>query len=245
MKRLIALLLALVLALSLVACAEEEEPTSRRRKKNKETTTEVTEEPTEETQEETTEEPTEEETEPEEEEVSPEGVFDGDRYESAYFGFVCQLPEDWEFMPDKDITKQYGTPTTIAEMGAYGIIYDMVAAGLGYSDRGFTANVSVLIQSENFLSKSLSDEKYAEASMEGGIASLENVGATNIESQITTWELAGRERITLILTSDVQGFHVYQAMIFIRDGEYTGAVTITTTSEENARAIAAFFTELN
>ena len=257
MKKLLALLLALVMVLSLVACGEEDDsPRKKRRPAADDETTEITEE-TEEVTEDVTEDipvetevATEEVTEQETYEVteieeveSVEGYVYGDYYENEYFWFGFEPDSDWKFASDAEI-KQSGYAASMDDANAGAFICDMMAASTSSVSSGIAANVLFGIQEENFLTKNLTDMEYAEASAEGGVASLEAAGAKDIEHEIVEVEIAGQDCVALVLASTINGIDVYQVMIFIRDGNYAGLVTITAESLEHCAEIMEYFYSL-
>ena len=239
MKRLIALLLALVLALSLVACAEEEEPTSRRRRKTKETTTEVTEEPTEETQEETTEEPTEEETEPEEDET-PYGVCNGRVYENTYFGFGVLLDNSWVIATPEETARLMGIGAEA--MGLEDLpqmpLYDFFAMN------GSGESVNVTIQPESIFTRVYDDTEFMEASADATAAQLEGVGAEDVQTEIIELEFAGRKCAAMSIFYNLQGMELHQTLLLWRGEDHMALIAVSVKDAENAADIMRCFYEI-
>lgn len=234
MKKLLALMLALVLMLSMVACAREEE-TSIRRRSNKKDDTSETETAPEETQE-VTEEETEEETEPEE--VDIYGVTNGRVYENAYFGFGVLLDASWV----------YATPEEAAEilgMGAEFMGVEDIPNAVRYDFLAMNAlseSVAVGVQRESFFTKNISDEEFFEATMEVTAGQLEAAGMTDVSCQLVELELAGEKRSAMTLRGTMYNVTLYETLVMIRQDGYMAMITITVKDEaKTAQLLESFY----
>lgn len=240
MKKLLALLLAFVLTLSLVACAQEEEASIRRSRSKKDDTSE-TETAPEETQE-VTEEETEEETEEVTEEVVDEaeiyGVTNGRVYENAFFGIGILLDQSWV----------YATPEEAAEilgMGAEFMGVEDLPNAVQYDFLAMNAqseSVNVGIQKESFFTKRLSDEEFFEASLEVTVGQLEAAGMKDVACEVVELELAGEKRSAMTLRGTIFNVTLYETMVLIRQDGYMAMITITVKDEaKTAQLLDAFY----
>ncbi len=131
MKKLLAILLALAMVMSLAACGSDPADDDKKDKDDKKEVVETTEEPTEE-------ETTEEVTEPEDEKAlsSSElihGSTDGKVYTNDSINVEIELPSSWEFMSDEELAAMMslaGEVDTALMMEAFerfGMFYELMA----------------------------------------------------------------------------------------------------------------------
>lgn len=224
MKKLLALLLALVMILSLVACAEEEEDSIRRDRKNKEQTTEGTEEETEpEETEEETEEVTEEETEPEETEDAPFGTVDGQVYENAYMGFGVKLDRNWVIATAEEAAEVVGMGAQFMgvdeqlSQGTYCDLYAMTADNTA---------LNIMLQKESLYTKIYKDEQILEVSAEIIVSQFESIGMSDVQVELTTATFAGRQCAAMGISGSMSGITLVETMILWREGDYMATITV-------------------
>lgn len=225
MKKILALLLALVMLLSFAACEADDDSASRRSRRkssSSETTDEVAADTTAETEEET-EEPTEEETEPVEEDEEIIGTISGNTYENEYFGIGVELDKSWVVATHEEaaqilgLTSEYmGVDKLMETSGVFCDLYAMNGSG---------ANVNIMLQKETFLTKNKSDEEYVEFALQASLGTLEQAGFSNIETEIGTMTFAGETYCTVSLSATINGNPVYETMVFIRKNGYMVNIT--------------------
>lgn len=224
MKKWIALLLAVMLTLSLAACAEEEEPASNRREKRSkaEITEEATEEITEEVTEEATEEVTEEVTEPEENPII--GIVDGQNYQNVALGIGCAFDTSWEIATPEEVAELMGFAADVIDMedqieklGTYCDLYAVSYSG---------ANVNLTIQKENLVSLTVSDEELMESISATIVEPFESIGMTDIETEISTVKFVGRRCYVLNITGTLQGYPFCEKVVLYRQNGYMASITV-------------------
>ena len=240
MKKLMALLLALVMLLSFAACVEEdEEPTSRRRPK-KETTTEVTEDTTE--PEETTEEPTEEETEPEKTEDDVFGMVDGQTYENAYFGFGVTLDRTWTIATAEETAEMMGVSAEVMgldEQLVQGTYCDF------YAITGVGDAMNIMLEKESLRSRVSSDEDILKNSSEVLVSQFESMGVENLETELTTMTFAGRECNAVYIRGSIYGVSLCEIGVLWRDGGYMAFVAAASREMDTCEEVLSQFCSLD
>ena len=230
MKKLLAILLALAMVMSLAACGSEPADDDKKDKDNKKEVVETTEEPTEE---ETTEPVTEE---------NPEqicrGVINGDAYVNPYIGLKFTKPSEWTYSTDEEIAATLGiglealnAPDGYAELlEEMGSVYDMrVEDGDGIS------SVMVLIEKPNGIE--------AEAYLNMLVQGLEYQSAVSY-TQIGEYEtvsLGRNDYVKATFSATASGVTMQQAYYVCNVNEYTVTVISTVFGEVTLESVEAMF----
>ncbi|MBQ5522416.1 MAG: hypothetical protein IIT86_06360, partial [Oscillospiraceae bacterium] len=71
----------------------------------------------------------------------------------------------------------------------------------------------------------LTPKQYAEIALPQLKPALEQAGFQHVQIEMEDYEFAGRDRVSLLVTGDVNGVPVYERMILIKGGQYMGAIT--------------------
>lgn len=230
MKKLLAILLALVMALSIVACGGDEDKTGEIT--NKETTTNESDDVEGEISEQEVEVPV----------IDTIGEAEGNTYENAFLGFGFTLPEGWSFyskdqinelnsitqdMLDEDIAKQ---------LEEANVIYDM------YALDQYGNSVNIVMEKISAIASIAIDEKtYAEASAQQLPEALKQIGLADVSTEITNTTFNGAEHVSIDVVGTAEGFSLYEKIICIKTGQYMVCVTVATTHENTTDAVLEYF----
>lgn len=221
MKRSTALLLALVMLLGFTACGTQSEGGAvRRHKKATESTTEVS--------------------------YNVEdiiGQIDGQRYENSFIGLGCQLDDSWMVESQENAALLLGLTGQLMDAAELieqkGVFCDFYAL---YSD-GYSS-INIMVQKENAITETMSDDAYLEAALASAYASLEAVGFSEIQSRLDTVEFAGQDRRAIRVTAIVGESPIYEAQIPIRRDGYIFSITAASFNEDLTEQFLSYFYKL-
>ena len=246
MKKIIAMLLALAMVLSLAACGAEKEPP-----KGTITTTQEPEK-TPETQE-TDSEAAEQKT--QDTEASQDfslGAMQGGTYENAYVGYGCKLDANWTYKTAEELqdisgmTKEMFEGTDL-DLSAYNQITDMMAEcsdplasiNIQYTSLSTQDRIAHAMAGEEGIidatlqQKDLLVSTYAQAGIE--VTSMEKVKIT----------FCGEERFAIKTVASIQGMGYYILQLFDTNiGPYYVTLTMGTFVDDNTDALVDLFYSL-
>lgn len=222
-KRIAALIMALVMVFALCACSSDDDTKG---KVEPGTTTPVV-----------------------EESAAPDkslelGSVTGGKYENAYFGFGCELDDQWTYASEDQLLSMVQATADFIddenfkdEMLNADMFYDMMTV---YYDGVTSMNVVVqnigaaygaLLDEETMVDETIKvmPEQLAAASMD--VQSCEHV----------TVEFAGADHDGILTHSTVNGGDMYQLQTYIKVGKYVAVVTMSSPLEDNLDPMLGFF----
>lgn len=217
-KRIIALIMAVVMVFALCACATDEDA-----KGKTETGTGASAAP----------------------EKSLElGSVTGGKYENDYFGFGCELDEEWTYATEEQLLGMVQTTADLVgdddvkdRLLKADMFYDMVTY---YSD-GVT-NINVVVQNIGVAYGALIDE---EAIVEQTIKSLpDQLAAASMEvksCEHVTAEFAGADHDGILMHTTANGTDIYQLQVYVKVGKYVAMITMSSPLEDNIEPMLGFF----
>ena len=220
-KRIIALIMALAMAFALCACTSDEDT-----KGTTQTGTSASAEP----------------------EKSLElGSVAGGKYENDYFGFGCELDENWTYASEEQLLSMVQATADLVDDGDVkdvllkaDMFYDMMAT---YYDGTTTINVTV--QNISAAYGALLDE---EAIVEQTIKVLpDQLAAASMENQScdhVVVEFAGAEHDGILMHNTINGVDIYQLQVCVKVGKYVAIVTMSSQLEDNLDPMLGFFYEV-
>lgn len=244
MKKLFAVLLAVVMLLSLVACGqdENEETTAS-------TTTEATtEEPTETTTEEPTEteptetEPTETESTAIEAENTMLGAVDGAVYENSYLGIGCDLGANWYIYNETELAAVAGITEDM--LSDEGILNSLETSGVAFlfyamqNDGMATVNINM---EKTVLAGLLTADTYIDASLETVETALTSAGMENLVVEKGSISFAGEERPCIVIEGVASGIGIYEIVVPIVYDSYVACITAATYNSNSCADVLAGF----
>ena len=237
MKKFLAILLALTIMLSMVACGAEEAA----EKVELESTTEPTELKTEES---TTEVPTEEDT--AEAQIGFSGALgktEGTVYENSMLGFGCNLSSDWYIYSEAELATLVGlTANTISDEDIREIIQNSGTAFLFYAmNNADSSTINIVLENTAAYGDALTEEDYIKAAMSALNNALPAAGFENLSITSGTTQFASEESPCIFVEAEITGMKVYEILIpIVLDGS-VASVTICTFNENTCEDLIASF----
>jgi uncharacterized lipoprotein YehR (DUF1307 family) len=225
MKKIAALLLAVMLMLSLAACGDEPAPNVDTDK----TTTPATTTPA------TTE---------AEEPRAQLGTVEGTVYTNTFLGITADMGADWTFAPKSDLAQILGMATEnitdedlLNALESSGVIYDMYAV-----NNDGMQNINITMENLNVLqSLAVTEQAYLEASKDQLAPALEDMGYENVTVTLTEIEFAGKSHAALKLHGTISDMDFYETLVCIKQGSYIACVTVGAFGTDTTGAILALF----
>lgn len=231
MKKVIAMLLALVMALSLCACGGKDVGGTVTATDKTPVMGETVSGPAEEAEEE------------------PEaqvqlGVQSGGRYENAFLGIGCELDENWTFGSREELAELAGQTMDMFEdedlseqLKSLNLFYDMYA----YADEGLVT-MNIIIQNLGVLYGTvITEEQLLELSSKDLESQMASAGFSNVQWERRDVEFAGAERVGLYMISEVQGMTYYCQQIYMKQGSYMACVTLASFQEDITPNLTEYF----
>ncbi len=235
MKKLIAILLAAIMLLSIAGCGKKE-PASDIFTFDDVDTEAAAEE--------------KEEKEDESEEAEFElGVITENTYENSFIGYGLKISDDWTFYNKAQINQLNGLVADMVDdeqlkeqLKNSSVIYDMYAAS---SDGLQTMNVTL----ENigaFYASLMTEDDYIDNSLKTLPSILVSAGySEDMEIEKVTVNFAGRERNGVKIKASIYGKEIYQLMMVTKAGNYMVLCTLTSFVTDNTEELAGWFYAVN
>ena len=249
MKRILALILVLMMALSLCACGQQSAASEQKSASSEAAEpAETAEAPVEEAAEAAAEEPAAEEAaEPEEEaeEVNVQaGTQNGNRYENEFIGLGCELDDNWVFAGQEELAQmvgitaeQFDDETFRQQMENADMFYDMMAQNLVDN-----STINVLFQNLGRVFGSvISVDQYLKINCEQLEEQLASAGFTDVSYERNTITVGGQECEGLHMNAKIQGMDYYAQQAIIKEGNYIVAITFGTFGEDTSAQLAENF----
>ena len=171
------------------------------------------------------------------------GASANNKYENAYFGIGCTLDSNWVFSTDDEIKQMNDMSLDlIGEEYAEAIknaslIYDMMATVPGGIE-----SVNIVIENVGVLYGSLlSTDEYLDNSVSSVEGALESMGFDNVSAEKGTLVFAGSERPILSVSASVAEFSMNETIVVLKKGNYIASITVASDSEENSKKILSNF----
>lgn len=225
MKKLIVIMLCLMMMTSLIACSKSP---SEEEVRGEQTTNEKTQE--------------ESEAETSEKEFSL-GETDGLVYENKFIGIGCTLEDNWSFYSDEEIMELNNYTADVAGedyekiMEGADLVYDMYAVSGDLQN-----NMNVVLEKMNqVLLDHLVIEDSLEAAMPVMKETFADIGYADLQAELDTISIEGKEFTCLYTTGEINGVTAYQKTFPIKCNGYLANITITTYGEDKVDELAERF----
>ncbi|MBQ9957787.1 MAG: hypothetical protein IJO89_01925, partial [Clostridia bacterium] len=116
-------------------------------------------------------------------------------------------------------------------------IYDMQATKADSS-----ANIVLNIEKIGSLSGALmSEEEYANSTLDGLKSGLESAGLSNIEASVTSVTFAGKEHAAIVVIGEAYGVKVYEKIVCFKKGKYVAAVAFASYNDDTTDEMLSYF----
>lgn len=240
MKKTLALILALSMALSLCACGQQAAPSGETVIGNQSEQPAPAQSEAEQPAQSETEQPAKTEA----EQRLEAGKLSGGTYENSSLGLGCGLDEQWTLASQEELAGMVGQTAEMfqsenfqKQLESLDMYYDF------YAQRNDgLATINIMVQNLGLVYGTVMDEKtYADSSTRGLEEQLEDAGFSNISYERNTVELAGQTREGLHISAQIQGMDYYTQQAIIKVGNYMVVVTLASFLEDKAADLAQHF----
>ena len=239
MKKIIALLLAMLMVASMTACSAEKKPTEPSAE------TVATEAPTEAPTEIVTEAPTEEEptVDPEAEEAAKAifGTTDGSVYTNQWLGLGIELDSDWGICTLNEILDLNGLSAdeSLADQLEAASPVMFMFAQKADSTQSLNGNL------EKNLPAIITEELYLSAQLDSLAGALEGMGMTNVVTAMDTVTFAGQERFCIQVSAEFNGITIFETLVACQTEEGMALITASAQDQAELEALLAGFYALD
>lgn len=217
MKKLISIILAAVMLLSLCACGGKEDGVT-------EPSTTVPTTPT-----------TVPTTAPVETQAPQLGSYENGVYSNSYIGIKCTVDQEWYVYNNEEMAQLNGL--VLDTMTDEDLVEQLKNADVAYlfyaMKNDGLISMNITMEKLNLVSGILLDEKsYAKASVQQLPAALESMGMTDVTAQEEMFTFAGQEHAGISVHSTYSGVDFYEKLICIKAGEYMAVITLASYGED-------------
>ncbi len=175
------------------------------------------------------------------------GEKQGNRYESELLGIAADLPENWYVLSTEETAQAMGAvadtisdETLSDQLRQAGATCDLYAIALDESGD----NLNIQLENLGLLyGVLLTPKEYAEIALPQLKPALEKVGFRNVQIETEDYEFAGRDRVSLRMTAEMNGVPAYERMILIKSGQYMASITVFSSELERIDALLGCFGE--
>ncbi|MBQ9846954.1 MAG: hypothetical protein IJO58_04005 [Clostridia bacterium] len=171
------------------------------------------------------------------------GSSSNNTYENKFLGIGCKLDSNWTFLSDAEIreannlTQDLLDDELAEQLENASVIYDMQATKADSS-----ANIVLNIEKIGSLSGALmSEEEYANSTLDGLKSGLESAGLSNIEASVTSVTFAGKEHAAIVVIGEAYGVKVYEKIVCFKKGKYVAAVAFASYNDDTTDEMLSYF----
>lgn len=171
------------------------------------------------------------------------GSSSNNTYENKFLGIGCKLDSNWTFLSDAEIreannlTQDLLDDELAEQLENASVIYDMQATKADSS-----ANIVLNIEKIGSLSGALmSEEEYANSTLDGLKSGLESAGLSNIEASVTSVTFAGKEHAAIVVSGEAYGVKVYEKIVCFKKGKYVAAVAFASYVNDTTDEMLSYF----
>ena len=165
-------------------------------------------------------------------------------YANDFFKIGCTLDENWYYYSTEEIMEVNNmTDEALSEAGleeyaeANNTYTDMYAQNIATS-----ASVNVTVERLNLMNAvALTEEDYAEISLDGLKTALESSGLENVAFDVSTIDFAADQHTAITVSGDFSGTPFYEMIICVKQGNYMGVFTIASLDVNELSEIVNLF----
>lgn len=173
-------------------------------------------------------------------------------YENTFFGFRFDAPNSsWYLLTLDELGQVMGIAASSLDDESLkdmfmesGAVTELYAMNLSEGYEGTTAfnNVNANIQDIGKLYGVMYSEKeLAEDTRDLLVQTLEAQGATDVTTEITEAEFAGKNRTAMVITSNNNGIKTFQKQIYIKVESYVACITASSFGEDKTDEMLSIF----
>ena len=174
------------------------------------------------------------------------GFIIGGSYTNGLLDISCTLGSDWMFYTEEQLAQLNGlvmdsfSDDDIREkMENSGVVYDMYATSLDG-----TKNVNIVFEDLGLVHGALlTEEAYADLSIEQLAPTLEAAGMTDVSCEATTVQFCGSEHAAINVTAKVSDIDLYETLVCMKAGKYMCCITFASYVENHCSEVMEFFYE--
>lgn len=170
------------------------------------------------------------------------GSSSGNRYENTFLGIGCKLDENWTFLSDEQIRENNAAAAGMMadeyqkQVQDADVVYDMMANHQNEVD-----TLSLNMEKLSGAAKLVTEEQYAQLSLEGLEGSLSSMGIENIQTSVEKISFAGGTHACIRLEGEYSGVKVYESLVCYKRGGYMALACACTWMEDGTQAILDCF----
>lgn len=170
------------------------------------------------------------------------GSSSGNRYENTFLGIGCALDENWTFLSDEQIRENNAAAADMMadeyqeQVQDADVVYDMMANHQNEVD-----TLSLNMEKLSGAAKLVTEEQYAQLSLEGLEGSLSSMGIENIQTSVEQISFAGGTHACIRLEGEYSGVKVYESLVCFKRGGYMALACACTWMEDGTQAILDSF----
>lgn len=171
------------------------------------------------------------------------GEVEGLKYESKFVGLGCKLPSDWKFYSDEEIKEMNNMAADMAgedyqeAVKNASLVYDMFA-----SDETKMNNINVTLEKVNAAQLAVLDlANNYEKQIPTIKSAFENVGYTNVQCEVSTVNIGGKELTCLRSTAQIVNATMYQVSFSKKCNGYLAAIAVTAFDQDTLQELLDAF----
>ncbi len=173
------------------------------------------------------------------------GVVVGGTYSNEFLGINLTLDNSWVFFSEQQMAELNGITADLIEdedikamMENSGVVYDLYATSATTG-----AGINVVIENLGLIYGSvLSEDSYAEASMDTLKTALESAGMTNVSCEKLSVEFCGKDHAAIgVAATNPAGYNMYEIIVCYKVGSYMACITCSHASEEECFELLELF----
>ena len=152
------------------------------------------------------------------------GTISGQRYKNDFFDFQTRLPSDWDVYSFQETSqfmlgKSLNADQLLENLKETGMTYPFYAT----KDNGMS---SVNIVIEKLSPASLSEQGYANVAVKQVPATLQTIGMTNVEAEITSVTFADELHVAVEVYGEFSGTPFYETVVCVKEEGYMCCITV-------------------
>ena len=152
------------------------------------------------------------------------GTISGQRYQNDFFDFQTRLPSDWDVYSFQETSqfmlgKSLNAEELRENLEDTGLTYPFYAT----KDNGMS---SVNIVIEKLKPASMSEQGYANVAVNEVPSTLQSIGMTNVEAEITSVTFADEIHVAVEVYGEFSGTPFYETVVCVKEDGYMCCITV-------------------